>query len=82
MRDNFFTMSDIDRRGMLDCIKDAIKIASRAPDGFAVTFDVDILDPRFAPGSGTLVRGRNNLSRAHLILEVIAEHGECARLNR
>ena len=75
MRENFFTMSDIDRRGMLDCIKDAIKIASRAPDGFAVTFDVDIIDPRFAPGSGTLVRGGITYREAHLILEVIAEHG-------
>jgi len=75
MRENFFTMSDIDRRGMLDCIKDAIKIASRAPHGFAVTFDVDIIDPRFAPGSGTLVRGGITYREAHLILEVIAEHG-------
>ena len=30
MRDNFFTMSDIDRRGMLVCVEDAIKIASGA----------------------------------------------------
>ncbi len=30
MRDNFFTMSDIDRRGMLACVEDAIKIASQA----------------------------------------------------
>jgi arginase len=75
MRDNFFTMSDIDRRGMLACVKDAVIIASRAPGGFAVTFDVDVLDPRFAPGSGTLVRGGATYREAHLALEVIAEHG-------
>ena len=45
LQDNFFTMSDIDRRGMLDCIEDAVAVASKAPDGFAVTFDVDIIDP-------------------------------------
>jgi arginase len=72
--DNFFTMSDIDRRGMLSCVKDAIVIASQAPGGFAVTFDVDVIDPTFAPGSGTLVRGGITYREAHLALEVIAEN--------
>lgn len=75
LRDNFFTMSDIDRRGMLACVQDALAIASKAPGGFAVTFDVDMIDPTFAPGSGTLVRGGTTYREAHLALEVIAEHG-------
>ena len=75
MRDNFFTMSDIDRRGMLACVEDAIEIASQAPGGFAVTFDVDMIDPRFAPGSGTLVRGGTTYREAHLALEIVAERG-------
>lgn len=73
LRENFFTMSDIDRRGMLACVEDAIKIVSRAPGGFAVTFDVDIIDPTFAPGSGTLVRGGISYREAHLALELVAE---------
>ncbi len=75
LRDNFFTMSDIDKRGMLACVEDAIAIASQASGGYAVTFDVDMIDPRFAPGSGTLVRGGATYREAHLALEVIAEHG-------
>jgi arginase len=75
LRDNFFTMSDVDKRGMLACVEDAISIASKAPGGYAVTFDVDMIDPRFAPGSGTLVRGGTTYREAHLALEVIAEHG-------
>ncbi|HEX6126087.1 MAG TPA: arginase [Pyrinomonadaceae bacterium] len=75
LRDNFFTMSDIDRRGMLACVEDAIAIASKASGGYAVTFDVDMVDPRFAPGSGTLVRGGATYREAHLALEVVAEHG-------
>lgn len=75
MRDNFFTMSDIDKRGMLACVNDAIAIASQASGGYAVTFDVDMIDPRFAPGSGTLVRGGATYREAHLALEVIAEQG-------
>ncbi len=75
MRDNFFTMSDIDRYGMLECVEKAWKIASAAPAGYAVTFDVDMIDPRFAPGSGTLVRGGTTYREAHLALEVLAEKG-------
>ncbi len=72
LRNNFFTMSDIDRRGMGACVADAIAIATKAPGGYAVTFDVDGIDPRFAPGSGTLVRGGATYREAHLALEMIA----------
>jgi len=75
MRENFFTMSDIDKRGMGACVEDAIKIASKAEAGYAVTFDVDVIDPRFAPGSGTLVRGGITYREAHIALEAIAEDG-------
>jgi arginase len=75
LRDQFFTMSDIDKRGMAACVEDAVKIASQAPGGYAVTFDVDMIDPRFAPGSGTLVRGGTTYREAHLALEIIAAHG-------
>ena len=75
IRDNFFTMSDIDKRGMAAVMNDAVAIASKAPGGYAVTFDVDMIDPRFAPGSGTLVRGGTTYREAHLALEIIAAHG-------
>jgi len=75
LRENFFTMSDIDKRGMSACVESAIAIASKAPGGFAVTFDIDMIDPHFAPGSGTLVRGGATYREAHLALEMIAEHG-------
>ena len=75
MRGQFFTMSDIDRRGIANCVEEAIAIASQAPGGYAVTFDVDVIDPRFAPGSGTLVRGGITYREAHFALELIAEKG-------
>lgn len=75
MRGQFFTMSDIDRRGIANCVEEAITIASQAPGGFAVTFDVDVIDPRFAPGSGTLVRGGITYREAHFALELVAEKG-------
>lgn len=75
LRDNFFTMSDIDKRGMYACVEDALSIVSRAPGGFAVTFDIDSIDPTFAPGSGTLVRGGLTYRESHLALEMIAACG-------
>src|SRR3569832_1380820 len=71
----FFTMREIDERGMRDVMDDAIKIASVGTGGNAVTFDVDALDPVDAPGSGTLVRGGLTYREAHLGMEKIAEAG-------
>ena len=71
----FFTMREIDERGMRACMDDAIAIASKGTAGYSVTFDVDALDPGDAPGSGTLVRGGLNYREAHLGMELIAEHG-------
>jgi len=71
----FITMREIDERGMNACVDEAITIASRASGGYAVTFDVDALDPGDAPGSGTLVRGGLTYREAHLAMEKIAEAG-------
>ncbi|HWF87184.1 MAG TPA: arginase [Pyrinomonadaceae bacterium] len=71
----FFTMREIDERGMKAVMDDAIKIASGGSGGYTVTFDVDVLDPGDAPGSGTLVRGGLTYREAHLGMEKIAEAG-------
>jgi len=71
----FFTMREIDERGMAACIDEAVSIASQASGGYAVTFDVDALDPGDAPGSGTLVRGGLTYREAHLAMEKIADAG-------
>ncbi|MGB8506796.1 MAG: arginase [Pyrinomonadaceae bacterium] len=70
-----FTMREIDERGMSACMDEAIAIASKASAGYHVTFDVDALDPRDAPGSGTVVRGGLTYREAHLGMEKIAEAG-------
>jgi arginase len=71
----FFTMRELDERGLAACMDEAIAIASRGSGGYAVTFDVDVLDPGDAPGSGTLVRGGLSYREAHLAMEKIAEAG-------
>jgi arginase len=71
----FFTMREIDERGMSACVDEAISIASKAAAGYHVTLDVDALDPGDAPGSGTVVRGGLTYREAHLAMEKIAEAG-------
>ena len=69
----FFTMREIDERGLSACMDEAIHIVRQGTGGYGVTFDVDALDPGDAPGSGTLVRGGLTYREAHLAMEKIAE---------
>jgi len=69
-----FTMSEIDRRGMEPCMREALDHA--AGDSFVhVSFDMDAIDPEFAPGVGTPVRGGFSYREAHLAMELVAESG-------
>ncbi|MBD0326990.1 MAG: arginase, partial [Pyrinomonadaceae bacterium] len=76
----FFTIREIDERGMAACMDEAIAIASRASAGYCVTFDVDVMDPGDAPGSGTLVRGGLTYRESHLAMEKIGEDGRMRSL--
>ncbi|QDX41066.1 arginase [Salarchaeum sp. JOR-1] len=68
-----FTMSDIDERGLLTVVDEAIDIASRGVEGVHVSLDLDWLDPNEAPGVGTPVRGGVTYREAHAALERLAD---------
>jgi arginase len=69
-----FTMSDVDRIGIEPCMREALAQASGA--GFLhVSLDMDAVDPDFAPGVGTPVRGGLSYREAHLAMETVAEFG-------
>lgn len=67
-----FTMHEIDKYGMVEIIERAIKIAGEGTDGIHVSFDLDSLDPMFAPGTGTRVAGGLTYRESNLALELIA----------
>jgi len=69
------SMEQIDRHGMITAIEKAIERVSRDVDGIYLSFDMDALDPRHAPGVGTPVPGGLTFREAHLACEVIAETG-------
>ncbi len=69
-----FTMSEIDRRGMEAVMVEALAFLDGTPF-LHVSFDLDAVDPMFAPGVGTPVRGGLSYREAHLALELVADSG-------
>jgi arginase len=71
-----FTMRDIDERGFRSVMEAAVEVASGGTAGFHVSLDMDVLDPREAPGVGTPVRGGVTYREAHLAMEIICDSGK------
>ena len=69
------SMEQIDRLGMVAALEKAIEQVSRDVDGIYLSFDMDALDPRHAPGVGTPVPGGLTYREAHLACEVVAATG-------
>ena len=69
-----FTMSEIDRHGVEKMMDEALEFLGGAPF-VHVSLDLDAVDPMFAPGVGTPVRGGLSYREAHLALELVAESG-------
>lgn len=67
-----FTMSDIDRIGFSDIVKQIIVFFRSRVDQIHVSFDMDVLDPMFAPGTGIPLPGGLTSREALLLMEEIA----------
>lgn len=68
------TMSDIDRHGMNDTLDSlGTWLRRQGAKNLWVSFDVDVLDPILAPGTGTAVRGGFTYREMHLLGEVLHE---------
>jgi arginase len=71
-----FTMRDIDERGMRSVMEEAIRRATTGTAGVHVSFDLDGIDPDFAPGVGTPSPGGLSYREAHLAMEMLADTGK------
>jgi len=69
-------IEQIDRLGMVQALEKALERISRGVDGIFLSFDMDSLDPRHAPGVGTPVSGGLTYREAHLACELAAETGK------
>jgi arginase len=72
---NVHTMEDIDKDGIHRVFKRAMSQIGRV-DYLHVSFDLDSVDPVYAPGVGTPVKGGLDYREAHLLMELIAESGK------
>jgi arginase len=68
-------MRDIDERGLRAVMVEALKIVTDGTAGFHLSLDMDYVDPQYAPGVGTPVRGGATYREAHLAMEMICDSG-------
>lgn len=66
-----FTMSDIDRLGICEVVKHVLRFFRRRVDALHISFDMDCLDPMYAPGTGyQLPAGMTNREALFLMEEM------------
>ena len=70
------SMEQIDRHSLVSVMEKALDRITREADGIYLSFDMDALDPRHAPGVGTPVPAGLTQREAHLICEMVAETGK------
>src|SRR3954471_18929962 len=69
-----YTMNEVGRPGMERVLREALDFLADAPF-LHLSLDLDAVDPMFAPGVGTPVRGGLSYRETHLALELVAEAG-------
>jgi len=70
-----FTMEEVDRRGMVEVMGEALEVALSAVEGLHVSIDIDFIDDGEAPGAAEPEPGGISYREAHLAMEMIAETG-------
>jgi arginase len=77
---DIYDMRYIDEVGMRRAMEEALEGVD-ADTHLHVSFDVDMLDPAIAPGTGTRVPGGVNYREAQLIMEMVADTGRLGSLD-
>jgi arginase len=67
------TGGEVARRGFADCMREAIARVTAATAGWGVSFDLDALDPRDAPGTGSPVAHGLRLAEVSAALHGVAQ---------
>ena len=76
-----FTMRDIDELGLREVMRRAIAVATSESDRLWVSCDMDWVDPTYAPGVGTPVRGGATYREAQLAMEMLSDTGKIVGLD-
>jgi arginase len=77
-----FSMYEVDRYGIGQVMQMAREILLGNGDRpIHLSYDIDAIDPHFAPSTGTRVRGGLNYREAHFIAENLAETGQLVSMD-
>ncbi len=77
-RNTIVTMDDIDRLGIERTVELALEVAWKNAKAVYLSFDIDSMDPAFAPGTGTPEPGGLQPRDAFKLLRGVAREGICA----
>jgi len=69
----YYTMRDIDEKGIRKIVKEICKHQFKDIDGLHLSFDMDVMNPPQIPGVSTPVPGGLTIREAHLMLEMLYE---------
>jgi arginase len=67
-----YTMTDVERYGIADVTDDVVHFFRERVDTIHVSFDIDAIDPRFAPGVGIEVPGGLSYREVLFVMEELA----------
>ncbi len=76
-----YTMSEIDERGFAPCLAEALDRVTSGTAGVHLSFDLDGVDPEYAPGVGTPVPGGLSYREAHWACEAVARSGRLVSMD-
>jgi arginase len=68
-----FTLMDVERIGIVKAAEEALKIVTNQCDLVHVSFDIDVLDPLIAPGTGILSRGGLSYREISYIMKYLGQ---------
>lgn len=69
-----FSTEDIRKQGADIITKKAFEIATSGTDGVHISYDVDVIDPKIAPGVSIPAKDGINLDEAYLMADVVVEN--------
>ncbi len=79
MRNNgmrYHTMAEIEKKGWKQVMEAALREAREGTEKLFISFDVDVLDPAFVPGTGTPVPGGLTMREAIPIVRALCAESE------
>jgi len=74
-----FTTEDIKKQGIEITTKKAIEIASKNTNGIHISYDLDLIDPRFAPGVSVPAKDGISVDDAKKIIDIVIKNKETVK---